>query len=167
MKNVKLYNIILPLWMLMFLPPLIIISLVGNFVIDSLVVIGCFYAFKVAETGFNLKEFYKKHILKVWGFGFLSDFIGAFVIFLVNMFDGIFNLNWRFVGSVNFNPFESVLAVIVVLISIAVAGFFIYFFNYRFVFNKIEDRALRHKISLTLAIITMPWTFLIPSKIIY
>ncbi|GIW57205.1 MAG: hypothetical protein KatS3mg083_150 [Candidatus Dojkabacteria bacterium] len=83
------------------------------------------------------------------------------------MFDGIFNLNWRFVGSVNFNPFESVLAVIVVLISIAVAGFFIYFFNYRFVFNKIEDRALRHKISLTLAIITMPWTFLIPSKIIY
>ncbi|GIW57204.1 MAG: hypothetical protein KatS3mg083_149 [Candidatus Dojkabacteria bacterium] len=80
-KNVKLYNIILPLWMLMFLPPLIIISLVGNFVIDSLVVIGCFYAFKVAETGLNLKEFYKKHILKVWGFGFLSDFIGAFVIF--------------------------------------------------------------------------------------
>lgn len=151
----------------MFLPPMIIITLGGNFIIDSLVVIGCFYAYKLLYAGFNLKEFYKKHILKVWGFGFLADFIGALVIFLVNTLDGIFNLNWQFVGSVNFNPFESVLALIVVLISIAVAGYFIYFFNYRYVFNKIEDKALRHKLSLTIAIITMPWTFLIPSKILY
>ncbi|WDC84260.1 hypothetical protein PL321_18955 [Caloramator sp. mosi_1] len=167
MKNVKLYNIIFPLWLLMFLPPLIIITLLGNYLIDSLVLIDCFYGFKLANNGFNLKEFYKKHILKVWGFGFLADFIGAVVIFIINSLEGVFELNWRFINSINFDPFESMLAVIVVLICIAISGFFIYFFNYRYVFNKIEDKAQRHKLALSIALITMPWTFLVPSKIMY
>ncbi|GFR34583.1 hypothetical protein TCEA9_03950 [Thermobrachium celere] len=151
----------------MFLPPLIIITLIGNYAIDSLVILACFYAFKLKESGFNLKSFYKQNILKVWGFGFLADFIGALIIFGVNMLDGVFRLNWNFVNSINFNPYESILALLVIIVTIGISGFFIYFFNYRYVFNKIEDRRIRHKLALTLAIVTMPWTFLVPSKVLY
>jgi len=42
LKDIKFYNIIFPLWFVLFLPPVIFITLVGNFVIDSLVVIACF-----------------------------------------------------------------------------------------------------------------------------
>ena len=41
-KKVKLYNVIFPTWFLMFFPPVILITLLGNFVIDSLVLLACF-----------------------------------------------------------------------------------------------------------------------------
>lgn len=167
MKKIKLYNIIFPLWFLMFLPPVVLVTLVGNYLIDSLVVIGCFYAYKLVDRGFSLKKFYKENILKVWGFGFLADFIGALVIFALNYIEGVFKINIEWIDQINFDPFSNIFSLIAVLVCIAISGFFIYYFNYKFVYNKIEDKALRHKLALTLAIITMPWTFLIPSKILY
>jgi len=36
MKQIKLNNVIFPIWMLLFIPPVIFIALIGNFIIDSL-----------------------------------------------------------------------------------------------------------------------------------
>lgn len=36
-KDMKLYNVIFPIWMLFFLPPVRLVVLPANFVIDSLV----------------------------------------------------------------------------------------------------------------------------------
>ena len=87
MKDIKLYNVIFPLWFVLFLPPVILITLVGNFVIDSLVVIACFFIFKLADIQKSLIEFYKGSILKVWIFGFIADIIGASILFILGMID--------------------------------------------------------------------------------
>lgn len=48
------------------------------------------------------------------------------------------------------------------------AGYMIYVFNYYIVFNKIIlEKKLRFKIALTIAIVTIPWTYLIPAQWIF
>lgn len=77
-KDMKLYNVIFPIWMLFFLPPVRLVILPANFVIDSLV-------FRLAAKVSKLQgiaSLYKKSILKIWGFGFLADIIGAGFLFL-------------------------------------------------------------------------------------
>ena len=78
-KPVRLYNVLFPLWFLMIFPVTWLIVLPGNFLIDSLVLIISLRVLKIAEW----KSWYKRHILKVFGFGLLADAIGA--AFLVLM----------------------------------------------------------------------------------
>lgn len=83
MKQIKLYDLIFPIWILVCFPPVIFITLIGNFVIDSLIIIVCFFVFKLANIQNSLKTFYKKSISKVWQFGLLADIIGAAILFVL------------------------------------------------------------------------------------
>ena len=165
MKQIKLYNVIFPIWMIMFLPPVIFISLIGNFIIDSLVIIACFYVFKLANTQSNLKTFYKKSILKIWIFGFLSDFIGAALLLAVDIFDSYLQLPYELIKGINYYPFSYPMAAIIILFAMAVSSIFIFILNYKFTFRKqIEEKKLKLKVAITIAIATIPWTFLLPTK---
>ena len=56
----------------------------------------------------------------------------------------------------------------IIVFSMLISAAFILFFNYKFTYAKqIEDRRLRFKVALTIAIITIPWTFLLPTKWFY
>lgn len=167
MKDIKIYNIIFPLWFVLFLPPIIILTLIGNFIIDSLVILFCFYVYKLGRDGYKLGGFYKNNIVKVWLFGFLGDAIGAAALFLIQMVAYILNLNSEWISAANFNPFEDTTAVIIMIICILIAGVFIFLFNYLFIYKNINNTKLKFKISLTVALITMPWTFLFPSRLVY
>ena len=81
MKNsdIKLYNVLFPFWMLLLFPQMWAIVLPGNFIIDSIVLIISMFALKMTEK----KRFYKRHIFQIWGFGMLSDVIGAAYMFLL------------------------------------------------------------------------------------
>ena len=89
MKTKKLYNIIFPTFMLFaILPHLWLISLVGNFIIDSIVIFILFAVF-LKKQQFKL---YKKVIFPIWILGFIADAIGtlyltitAFLQMLVTM----------------------------------------------------------------------------------
>ncbi|WP_251861257.1 hypothetical protein [Clostridium sp. Marseille-Q2269] len=170
-KTIKLYNLIFPIWMVLFFPPVIFISLIGNYIIDSLVVIGCFFAYKLANKDFNLKTIYKKRILKVWLYGFLSDFIGAAILLILYFLVGILNLSGlpaEAILATAYDPSVQPLAFIIILLCIFISAAFIFLFNYKFVFkNQIKEKIIRFKISLTIAIITAPWTFLLPTKWFY
>ena len=72
-KQMKLYNVLFPFWMLMLMPLLWLVVLPGNFIIDSLVLLAGMALLKIADR----KQFYKKHIFKIFAFGMLSDLIGA------------------------------------------------------------------------------------------
>ena len=62
------------------------------------------------------------------------------------------------------NPFKSPYSFIYVLGCVLVSSWFIYYFNRKFVFNKIDmDDDIKHKVSLYLAIFTAPIFFLLPS----
>ena len=167
MKEIKLYNLIFPIWFLLFFPPVIFITLIGNLIIDSLVIIACFFMFKLGNTQNNLKTFYKRNILNVWIFGFLADIIGAFLLFLL-VICGDFGLPDDLITGISYDPFSHPLAVIIILFAMLISTVFIFIFNYKFTFSKeIEEQKLRLKVSISIALLTIPWTFLLPAKWFY
>ena len=146
MKNVKLYNVLFPLWMLMMFPICWLIVLPGNFIIDSAVLFISLYALKVPCK----KDWYKKHILKIFLFGMISDVIGA--TFMLCMVLSEFAM----MGD----------ELYITIPALVISALFIFLFNYFITFRK-EEKALCLKLSLIFAIVTAPYTFLVPSSWIY
>lgn len=169
MKKVKrLYNLIFPIWFLLFFPPVILLTIAGNYIIDSLVILVCFYCFKLKSLGFDLKLYYKESIFKVWGYGFLADIIGAGILFVFGLLGDRIGLSYELTSAICYDPFSKPQAVLIIFGAILVSALFIFLFNYKFSFkNLIEEKVLRFKIALTLAIVTAPWTFLLPTKWFY
>lgn len=146
-KEMRLYNILFPIWFLLFIPITWVVVLPANFVIDSLVIL---ITMKMIGVKFK-KRMYKESILKVWGFGFLSDIIGAAFLFVTM---------WILELAV---PGEDYLYL---AIAVLISAIFIFIFNYKISF-KGYDRNTRFKMALSLAILTAPYTFLIPLDWIY
>ena len=146
-NNVKLYNVLFPLWMLLMFPQMWLNVLPGNFIIDSFVLILSMVALKI----FDKKKFYKRYILKIYGFGMLSDIIGAaYMLLLVLKFD---------VGNMGDEPYLTISALII-------SAILIFVFDYFITFGKV-DKKTRLKLSLIFAIVTAPYTFLVPSSWLY
>lgn len=162
MKNIKLYDMILPFWLILFFPPLIFASLAANFVIDSAVLLLCCMIFRIHQGGKRgLWQFYRHNILQVWGFGFLSDLFGVVFIFIeyaISSIVAVHLLNDAAMTDLN----EEILLNIFSVIGMLFASVSIYLLNMYCVFKrKIPDKTKRLKLSLTIAVVTTPWTFLI------
>ena len=146
-KDIKLYNVLFPFWMLLLFPTIWLIVLPGNFVIDSLVLIISMFLLKISDK----KHYYKRHILKIYGFGMLSDIVGsAYMLLLMLVFQ---------VGRMGDEPYLTIPALIISAVLIFVLNYFVTFKN--------TDKALRLKLSVIFAIVTAPYTFLIPSSWLY
>jgi len=146
-KDVTLYNVLFPLWMLLLFPQLWLIVLPGNFIIDSLVLIVSMLVMKMPEK----KEFYKKNILKIYGFGLFADVIGS--VYMLIMMIG-FEL-----GRMGDEWYLTVPAILISAALIFVLNYFITFRNC--------DAKERFKLALIFAVVTAPYTFLVPSSWLY
>ena len=168
MKDIKLYNVIFPIWLLLFFPPVIFITIFGNFLIDSLVIAAVFYMLKMSNYQMSLKSFYKSSIIKVWLFGFIADIIGAGILFGIGITGDSLGLPYEITSAVNFDPFDHPAALAIIVFAMLISGLFIFIFNYYFSFaRQIEDKKLRFKTALMVAVITIPWTFLLPTRWFY
>lgn len=145
-KDVKLYNVLFPFWMIMLIPTTWFIVIPGNFIIDSLVLI---MAMKLMHVE-NKKQFYWKHIWKIFAFGIISDLIGSALLFLSVV------LEFATMGDEWY----------ITIPAMIVSSICIYLFNYYITFRK-DDRDIRFKMALTFAIVTAPYTFLVPSSWLY
>lgn len=173
MKNktsIKMYNLVFPIWLLWLLPLTWVVVLPANFIIDSLVVLITLKLLKVS----NIKNLYKKSILKVWGFGFLSDFIGTAIMLIPELIDGRIPSAYRkwwyknITSAISYSPFESVYAVAWIVIAMIITSFFIYLFNYKVSFKKLDmEEKSKKKLALSLAIFTAPYLFLLPTVWFY
>lgn len=162
MKN-KMYNVIFPVWFLIMIPSIWLIALPANFVIDTLVLIIAFLVLKVNKKFEN----YKRSILKVWIFGFVADIIGGLVL-LISQFVPTNDFFSKIVSAVCYNPFDNIFAVIYVFIAILISAIFIYVFNYKISFKKLElDNKTKKKLAITLAIFTAPYLFFNPTGALY
>ena len=149
-RSVRLYNVMFPIWFFFFFPIVWLLILPVNFLVDSLVVLLSAKRQKLEMP----KSLWKKHILPVWGIGFLSDLIGAGLTFgLYWLFAEIFNLN------VHLFPGATLISIPGTIL----AGVLIYFLNRKLTFRKSQlDPVAIHKLCLYLAIFTAPYTMLIP-----
>lgn len=149
-KDEKLYNVLFPLWMLMLFPQMWLIVLPGNFIIDSAVLLLTLLILKVGEK----KKRYKQHILKIYGFGLLADAVGAGLLLLTVWLLGVSNSDLA--------ADSPIITIPAMIISAAL----IFVFNYFITFKK-EEKKLRLTLSLVFAIVTAPYTFLVPTTWLY
>ena len=145
-SGAKLYNVLFPVWMLVLFPAVWIVVLPGNFIIDSLVLVLGMRVLNISDK----KTFYKKSIFKIFCFGLLSDLIGSAMLFLFLALELVTRGD------------ELYVTIPAVLLSAAM----IFVFNY-FVTFKAIPKEERVKLSLTFAVITAPYTFLIPTAWLY
>ncbi len=145
-KDTRLYNVIFPFWMLLLLPTTWLIIVPANFVIDSLVLIIAMLVFKMQDK----KQIYKKCILKVFLFGFLSDIIGSGLMLVTLL------LEWSATADELYFTIPALI----------ISGVLIFVFDYFISFKKLE-KPMRLRLALTFAIATAPYTFLIPTEWMY
>ena len=146
-KDIKLYNVLFPFWMLLLFPQLWLIVLPGNFIIDSLVFLISMWILKIGDK----KQWYKQYIFKIFVFGMISDIIGSVYMLLMMI---VFHI-----GRLGDELYLTVPGLII-------SAVLIFVFNYFKTFRAIDKR-LRFKLSLVFAIVTAPYTFLVPSRWLY
>ena len=147
-KNIRLYNVMFPLWMILLIAPTVwIFVLPGNFIIDSIVLVMSLYAMKIADK----RSFYKKSIAAVFLSGLLADFIGSLFAFCLVYFFELGSMGDEFYITVP---------------SLVISMCFIYILNYFISFKRVEG-VNRRRLSLVFALVTAPYTFLVPSAWIY
>ncbi len=168
-RETRLYNILLPIWLLIFLPSwLWLILIPGNLVVDCLVTFLTLCALKHGD---------KKAVLgrtwwRFWLLGFLADAIGALWMLLGMMWPAVLGLSESPVGAYwedamlsahMLRPWSHPLTFFWTLAGVGIAGVCIYFFDKR-AMRRVDalDKRQKHVVALTMAIVTAPWLFFIP-----
>ena len=104
-NSIKLYNVLFPIWMLLFIPsPLWLLIIPGNYIIDRLVLYLSMKDYPERKT------FCKQNTWKICLAGFGADFVGAALLFLcsnvsVYFKEGSFmeRMFWEIDGSIIFS----------------------------------------------------------------
>lgn len=153
-RSVRLYNVMFPIWFLFFFPQMWLIVLPVNFLVDSLVL----YLSAKRQGVEEPVPLWKQYILPVWGVGFASDLLGAGLIF------AIYSVVAELPGIVEvFNPILFPGTTLISIPGVVLAGFAIYWINRKLTFRRsFMDPAVIHRLCLHLAIVTAPYTMLIP-----
>lgn len=165
-RDIKVYNIIFPIWLLWLIPHTWILVLPLNFFFDLLVLKLAMKRYHIP----NIKQNAKEVIWKVWTYGFVADFIGTAFMFVVNIvyfdYNTTFGAWWHenLVNAVSYNPFDSVFAILWVSVCVVITAFFIYLLNYKRSFRKLDiDNDEKKKLALSMAIFTAPYLFFLPT----
>lgn len=161
--NTKIYNILLPLWLLIFLPSYLWLALIPlNYMIDRVVL-------RWSLGGMTDKGlFCRKHTWKICLAGFLSDFAGALILLLISipladLSDMLYNIG----HAIMFDPFSDLMGLLIVVAAIAVSAVCIYFLD-KWILRKagLEPEQVKRS-ALRLALITAPYLYLFPSRFLY
>ena len=161
-KEVRLYNVLFPVWFIWLFPQVFLIVAPANLLVDGLVLSLTLAALKHPAKWAALKAL----IWKFWVRGFLADFMGVlfllpgvFLPVILPNVPAIKGMDAAMMG----NPFLHPLAFLWMLASVGLAGVCIYFFDRR----AMEEYPLlspreKHIVALTMAIVTAPWLFFVP-----
>ena len=159
-KSIKVYNLIFPMWSIYFFgllfPPFLLILLPANFAVDSLMLLLLFAWLKLPEK----KEWYKKTILKTWGFGFLADILASGVFVALSE---VLSNTFRDANVNVYLPVGNLPSFLFTTAAVILAGILIYLFQRKFVLKKLElEEGQKKKIALGMAILTAPYLMYLP-----
>ena len=147
-KDIKLLNVMFPIWALYTVPSTWIVMMPLNFVINSIVLIVAMFVLKMEDK----KDFFIRSIFMLFCLGFLADLLASIAMWAAVLI-------WDVGGDTG----ESLLLTIPGLI---LAGGLIYLFDYIGPFRSLEKER-RKLLSLVFAIGTAPYVFLLPSGWLY
>ena len=163
----KVYNLLLPIWLLIFFPSWLWLLLIPpNYLIDRIVLMWSLG--DMPEKGL----FCRNHNWKICLAGFASDYAGAILLFALNqlmfgMNDDVNSFISKAADGLMFNPFSNVLSFIIVIAAIAISAVCIYKLDKSILIKAGLDIDQAKKSAIRLAIITAPYVYLIPSEWFY
>ena len=167
-RQLRLYNLVFPIWLLWIFPLTWLIVLPANFLVDFAVIILTLMIMKVKTPFMHSKTI----IFKTWIFGFIADFAGAaFMLLGVMLFPNYSNdfekwWNHNICNPLSFNPFANIFSFLWTFAAVCISSVLIYVFNRKICLKKSElDDKVKKKLSLVLAIITAPFLFLLPTEL--
>jgi len=152
-------QVFFPTWMLCFIPPVIFVTLIFDFIIDNLIILVYLAAMRIPEKGSIMKRLF----LRVWIVGFAVDAAAAVIFLIFALFGG------KTVISATLDPFASVGSFLITFLIVALAGFSKYLVFRKILLVRVTELTLPQKrvISILLGVITAPWTYLIPTATCY
>lgn len=171
-KDYKLYNMIFPPFLIIGLTiPYLITSIVGNFIIDSAVLLLIsLIVYKRLDRGFYIKK-----VFLVYIFGFAADFLGLIYLFAAscicqdlcfsgriqqgtfarNVLEGVYSV-------MDYTGEATVYTYLALISGIVLTSAVIFILNYFVVFKKKEMTGKqRLAAALMIAILTAPYTLLL------
>lgn len=162
MKKTRLYNVILPIWVIVAIPsPLWLVILPGNLLVDCAALFFTLLALRHAQKGMVVKQLW----WKLWLLGFAADAVGV-VWMLLGVLGCIpFGAAWEnTVSHAAHNAFHNPWAFLWTLAGVAIAGMCIYFFDKRAMRScDLLTGREKHITALAMAIVTAPYLFFIPA----
>jgi hypothetical protein len=145
-------NLILPTFLLFsFVWWIAIVAIVGNFIIDA----GIYRWYLSSFRGTYLYQW--KYIWRAYGLGFLADFIGAGVLILLYSVPNS-HINYFYIFDTWYNT-------LVHIVVVAMTGIILFYFNKINLKKSGLEESDINKLSLIMAIVTAPYTFLIPASV--
>ena len=166
-KQTRLYNVILPIWLLILFPQLLVFIIPANLAIDCALLFFPLLALKHTQKGAVVKQLW----WKFWLLGFAADAVGVVWMFLGWLLTGwasqlLGTVGWlEDIGmALTVNCFRHPLAFLWTLAGVALAGVCIYFFDKRAMKScELLTGRERHITALAMAIATAPYLFFIPT----
>ena len=157
-KGIRLYNILLPVWMLIWWPSWLWLALIPlNYAIDALVL------HLSLPNDPDRGTFRRKHAWKICLAGFLSDFLGSALLFAAYALD----LSQEFSYAVAYDPFRHVGALAVTFLAIVLAAGAIFLLDRRILQKAGLDADAARRAARNLAVFTAPYLLLFPSGLLY
>lgn len=157
-KETRFYNVLFPLWLLIWIPSYLWLFLIpANYIVDRFVL---YFSLRLEERN----AFCKKHTWKVCLMGFLADFMGSFFLFGVLLLSGE---NYELANGISFDPFKDILSFLIVVFAIIFSAFIIYLGDKKILEKAGLNKEDAKRSALFMAILTAPYLFLFPSKFLY
>lgn len=143
--------------------PVCIVVLVGNLLIDLLVVVLTLKHLRVEIR----KQLVEDLIWPVYGCGFLADLAGTAVLLASQFFGGYGDTWWyrNIESPVAYNPFYGVWSFLWVTAGVAAAAVCIYWFDRKLALkNAGLAESQKKKLALSMAVFTAPYLFYLPME---
>lgn len=155
-RKVRLYNMVFPIWLLWIFPPAWLLILPGNLLLDGLVLFLVLTALHRADRKSRMRSL----ILPFWICGFLADFAGVAWMEVGRLVSDL-SRTWTI-----YDAFSHPAAFAWTLSAIAVSGVCIYLLDRVILKGDLSPLPKRQQFTtaLTMAIVTAPWTFLLPNS---
>ncbi|WP_300408754.1 hypothetical protein [Lagierella sp.] len=164
-KEIKLRNVIFPIWMLWVLPITWLAIIPINAIIDGLVLLFTTAHLSIGDKKNLILRILPKTVLV----GFISDIIASIPLVLLSVIwspDTSTKIGkWWLenISPIQINPLDNIFSFLIVLACVILGGFLIYFLNRKFVYKNIElTECEKFVLARNMAIFTAPYLFLIP-----
>lgn len=157
-KKLRLYNLLFPVWMLIWWPSALWLILIPlNYALDALVL----HLHLPAEL--DRRAFRRAHAWKICLAGFVGDFLGSALLF------GVYALwpSHALTYDIAYRPYGSPGALAVTLAAIALSAAAIYWLDRAVLRHSGLNPEAARRAALSLAVWTAPYLFLFPSGVLY